>query len=317
MSDSETSAALVVAAGDDALSPVAWPRADLDPAAVYVSALGTEKSRRAQRGALATIAALLGFAPDAVPWAQLRYQHCNAIRTRLVERYAPATANRFLAAMRGVLREARRLGLMSAEDCAAACDLRPARGSRLPKGRSLSRAELRRLFRACAADPKAGRRDAAMLALSFGGGLRRAELVGLDLADWNPDEGSLRVMGKGSKERLSYVVAGRPQLDAWLEQRGAEPGPLFWAVDHGGGLRRHRLTDHAVLLVFKRMAERANVPPFAPHDLRRSAISHLLDEGVDLAAAQRFAGHASPNTTARYDRRGEAAVKAAAAKLRF
>lgn len=315
MSTDETALA-VVEYGDEAL-PILRVRADQDPAAVYISALGTEKSRRSQLSALKTIAAELGTTPDRVPWPSLRYQHTNALRARLVERFAPSTANRLLAALRGVLREARRLGQMSAEDCVAACDLRPAKGSRLPAGRALTRNEVRRLFRACDADPKAGKRDAALLAVQFGGGLRRAEVVGLDLADWNATDSSLKVRGKGGKERLSFVVSGRPQLDSWLQQRGNDEGPLFVAVSRGGNLLRHRLSDHAILLILRRMAERANVAAFTPHDLRRSALTRLLEEGVDLAAAQKFAGHSSPVTTARYDRRPDEAIRVAASKIRF
>jgi len=80
---------------------------------------------------------------EELPWQRLGYQHTQALRTALANRYSPATANRHLAALRGVLREARRLGLMSAEDLQRAIDLPAVRGERLPRGRALSRGELR------------------------------------------------------------------------------------------------------------------------------------------------------------------------------
>lgn len=316
MTVNEALSVLATAYGGELL-PVLNVRPDENPVAVYLAQLGTQKSRRSQASALRGIAAELGTTPDRLEWRLLRYQHTNAIRARLVERLSPSTANRYLAALKGVLREARRLGQISAEDCLSACDLRPAKGSRLPAGRLLSRNEIRRLFRACAADPKAGKRDAALLAVGFGCGLRRAEIADLDVAHWNASDSSLRVMGKGSKERICFVLAGRPQLDAWLEQRGPAEGALFCAISRGGNLLRHRLSDNAILLTLRRMAERANVEPFAPHDLRRAAITRLLEEGVDLAAAQRFAGHSSPAVTARYDKRGDEAVRIAAGKIRF
>lgn len=79
---------------------------------------------------LHTIArSLSGGTADArtLPWGQLRYERTTVIRAALIERYAPATANRFLAALRGTLREARRLGLTSSEDLARAVDLMPHR----------------------------------------------------------------------------------------------------------------------------------------------------------------------------------------------
>lgn len=292
-------------------------RPELDPVRVYLAGLGSEKSRRSQLGSIRVIAKILGCPVERVPWAALTYSVTNAIRARLIESFAPATANKALCALRAVLREAWRLGLMSSEAQASAGDLRPAKGSRLLAGRALSRSEFRKLFRACAADPKAGKRDAAMLALLLGNGLRRAELVSLDLANWDPSAGTIKILGKGSKERLGFVISGRPYLDAWVQQRGLDAGPLFVAVGRGGHLLRHRLSDNAVLLVLKRMAKRAGVAPFSPHDCRRSAVTHLLDEGVDLAAVQKYAGHSSPLVTARYDRRSDEVVRAATSKLRF
>ena len=137
--------------------------ADRHPAAVYLASLGSAKSRTSQRSALEAIARELGAAGDlnAVPWARLRYPHVAALRTRIAEKYAPATANRFLSALRGVLQQAKRLGQMSAEDCASACDVKGVKGSREPAGRALSAAELGALFRACDVATTAGARDAA------------------------------------------------------------------------------------------------------------------------------------------------------------
>src|SRR5262249_35411199 len=126
--------------------------------------------------------------PLRFPWHELRYQHTQAVRTVLAERHAPAGANVALAALRGVLRECWRLGLMTAEDYHRAADLQGIRGERLPKGRALSAGELRALFAACAQDASpAGARDAALLAVLYGGGLRRSEATSLDLGDYTPE----------------------------------------------------------------------------------------------------------------------------------
>lgn len=308
-----------------ALSASTWPPSSLDrhPAAVYLAGLG-EGSRRTMRAALETVIRLAGREDldlYAFPWPSLRYQHTQALRAQLdnPERFAPATANKILAALRGVLRECFRLGYLTAEECERAVDLKRIKGASLPKGRALTRAELCALFRACEEDRRkaSGARDAALLAVLYGGGARRFEAVSLDLADFNPDSGCLTVRrGKGGKARTMYAANGsRAALDAWLEARGPEEGPLFCPVDKAGRVKVRRMTAEALYQALHRRAQEAGVEPFGPHDFRRTFISDLLDAGADLALVQQLAGHADPRTTARYDRRPEVAKRRAAELL--
>ena len=114
--------------------------ADRHPAPVYLAHLAPG-SRRTMRQALEVIADLVSggqIGAQALPWAQLRYQHTQAIRAALAERYSPSTANKMLSALRGVLKEAWRLGLLDAESYQRAADLPAVRGSTLPAGRALS-----------------------------------------------------------------------------------------------------------------------------------------------------------------------------------
>jgi integrase len=277
------------------------------------------------RTALTIIAGLLGVPErrDAegrdlryldVPWASLRYQHTVAVRARLQDRYAPATANKLLAALRRVLNEARRLGQLSADDYDRAVDLPTIRAQRLPRGRLVTEGEVAALLRACASDSTpAGARDAAILSLLRGGGIRRAEAAALDLADYDPESGAVTVRsGKGDKDRVVYAPAGaRSALRDWIEVRGVVPGPLFYGLVKGGGLVPRRLAGQAMAVVCAARAEEAGIAPFTPHDLRRTFISGLLDAGADIAVVQRLAGHEDPATTSRYDRRGEAAKQRA------
>jgi hypothetical protein len=104
---------------------------DRNPAVVYLARLAAG-SRRAMSAALETLARIASgpaATADAFPWAALRYQHTQALRTALAARYAPSTANRQLSALRGVLREAWRLGAMTAEDYRRAADLEPCAAS--------------------------------------------------------------------------------------------------------------------------------------------------------------------------------------------
>ncbi len=236
----------------------------------------------------------------------------------LAERYSHATANKTLAALRGVLRESWRLGQVDAETYHRAADLKGIRGYTLPRGRALSAGEIRGLFGACADDPTpAGRRDAAIFALLYGAGLRRAEVVALDLADYEADGGALTIRGaKGRKDRLAYATNGSAlALEAWLAVRSSDPGPLFHPINKGGRIQRRRMTSQAVFNMVRKRASQAQVPTFSPHDLRRSFISDLLDVGADISTVQHLAGHASVSTTATYDRRGEAAKRRASEML--
>jgi site-specific recombinase XerD len=253
---------------------------------------------------------------EMLPWAELRYQHTQALRAALADRYSPATANRHLAALRGVLREAWRLGLMNAEDLARAIDLPAVRGERLPRGRGLTRGELRSLFDSCRGGSPADARDAALMAVLYAAGLRRAEVVTLDVTDYEPETGAITVKGKGNKERVAYIDNGAADvMRVWLGVRGDVQGPLFCPVTQTGEVTVRPMTDQAVYAILRSRSKKANVKAFSPHDLRRSCVSDLLEAGVDISVVQRFVGHANVTTTARYDRRGEQAKKKAAKSL--
>ncbi len=309
-------------AGSRPLSPIASPLpADLHPARVYLASLSVG-SRRTMRAALETIAELISAGrADALTlaWQDLRYQHATAIRTALTERYAPATANKMLSALRGVIKECWRLGYIDAEQRDRTCDLAPVRGKTLPKGRSLTVGERKALFDWCAEDekPARGARDAALLAVLYVCGLRRGEVPGLDLRDFDPDTGELKVRhGKGAAERIVYATGGAGDaLRGWILHRGEQPGPLFWPVLKNGKPTNRRIKDQMVYDVLKRLKEATGSKNFSPHDFRRTFVSDLIDARGDISVAQQLAGHASPETTARYDRRGERAKKEAAEGL--
>jgi site-specific recombinase XerD len=294
-----------------------WPL-DQNPAAVYLAGLG-KGSQRTMRSALNTIAIMVsGGQADALTlaWSRLRFQHTAAIRAKLAEVYAPATANKMLSAVRGVLRAAWRLGQLDAETYQRAVDLEVVKGERLPTGRNLTTGEISAMFAACANDQtSAGIRDAAILAL-LRLGLRRQEIASLELADYNPAEKTLTVRGKRNKERLVLLMnAATAALADWLTVRGDDPGPLLRAVNKGGRILRKGISPQAVYNVLRKRARLAGVCDLTPHDWRRTFAGDLLDAGADLSVVQKLMGHASPTTTARYDRRPEAAKRRAVERL--
>lgn len=292
-------------------------RAPTNPAAVYLSSLAPT-GRYSMMRTLDRIAAMLGHTWRTMPWADLRYEHVQAIRAKLAEMYKPRTVNTALCGLRRVAQESWRLGLMDSEDYRRIADVPSVTGHTLPAGRAIGPGSLGAMMRVCMEDPTpAGARDAAIISMAYGAGLRRAESAGLDLADVLADDGegiTLKVTGKRNKERLVYLDNGAAlALRDWLAVRGDGDGPLFWRGRKGGHLERGQgMTPQAIRDVIHRRAKQAEVQNVTPHDLRRSFVSDLLDAGVDIATVAKMAGHANVQTTARYDRRPEDAKKRAA-----
>jgi site-specific recombinase XerD len=302
------------------LHPAVPLPADRHPVKVYLARLDVN-SRRTMRAAVEAAAVRLTggvHTAETLPWAMLDYQHMLALRSQLATQYAPATANRILTAVRGVLQECRRLGFMPLEQQLRAGEVPPVRGQRVPKGRMLAADEIAQLFRVCAADDgPAGRRDAALLAMLYGAGLRRTEAVNLDVADYDLTTGQLLIRcGKGRKDRQLFAGNGTATaVREWLAVRAQDPGPLFVPIGKSGRLFPRRLSDKAVTHILQERAAEATITAFSPHDLRRSYISTLLASGVDLVTVSALAGHASVTTTATYDRRGDEAKRQAAERL--
>jgi site-specific recombinase XerD len=294
--------------------------AERHPASVYLSGLAPG-SYRTMRQALDTIAALLtgGVADaDLVDWSKVRYAHAKVVRARLKKSYAPATVNKTISAFRGVLREAWRLGQMSAEDFHRATDLKAVKRETLPRGRALGAGELAALMRVCCADSSpAGARDAALIGVLYACGLRRSEAVALDVSDLDPETGALTIRSaKGNKDRLVYATNGAADaLADWLSLRGSHAGPMFNPVNKGGRIIDRKVTGQAVMAALAKRARQAGVAHVSPHDLRRSFVSDLLDAGADITTVSKLAGHAGVGTTMRYDMRGEKTKRRAAALL--
>ena len=170
----------------------------------------------------------------------------------------------------------------------------------------------------CRADENpASVQNRAVIGLAYLSGARRAELVGLHLADVDTEPYAIRVVGKGGKERLVPLSPSvGPLLEAWMELRGRSEGPLFCPIDRGGNLRLGQtLTGEAIRQILSRRTRASGVASHLPHDLRRTYAGDLLDAGADLPAVQQLMGHASPSTTSRYDRRGDQARRSAAERL--
>ncbi len=220
-----------------------------------------------------------------------------AWRTR--EGYSPRSNARLLSALRAFYSHCLRRGLRRDDPTALLAPPKLPRA--LPK--ALAESQIDALLAAPDADTPLGLRDRAMLELMYACGLRVSELVHLPATAVNLRQGVLRVMGKGSKERLvplgeeaqhwleRYLAHSRPQLAG---KRAL--APLF--LESSGGAPSRQAFWHLV----KRYAAAAGIDPakISPHGLRHSFATHLLNRGADLRALQLLLGHSSLSTTQIY-----------------
>lgn len=148
-------------------------------------------------------------------------------------------------------------------------------------------------------DYKYAERDFAVFELLYSSGIRRAEAAGLNVGDVDFYGGFVRVMGKGSKERLAPV--GDKALGALRVYLNTRPRPLTPSMPLFLNHLRTRLSDSGLALVIKKMARRARFArPLNPHAIRHSFATHLLDNGCDLKSVQEMLGHKNLQTTEIY-----------------
>jgi integrase/recombinase XerC len=245
----------------------------------------------------------------------------EALRGFLADRHrqqdSRATAARKLAAVRTFLRYLRREAII--DDDPGALIATPKRDIRMPA--HLSEAEMTALLDAPAGDTPLSRRDRAILELFYASGLRLSEVAGLDMDDVDVGSKRVRVLGKGSKERLiPFNTSTQRAVREYVKDRAAIVGqerqegrearssrqssrsrhsrprdPLF--VNYRGTRLTARSIDRIVRKYVAASSARMGI---SPHALRHSFATHLLERGADLRAIQELLGHANLSTTQRY-----------------
>jgi site-specific recombinase XerD len=296
------------------------PRVVPHPVSMYLDGLA-ETSQPAIRSGLNKIAQLVNPDADAytIPWEEMDYEHTKKIRTEIVKRYKPRSANRMIASIRGVLRTAWRLGLISTDQFHRAIDIKHERVTDLPPaGRWVETNEMVQLLKGAAGakDPMRGLRDQALVIVLYAGGLRRQEASALEVTDYDPETGAMQVQrGKGRKYRMVYIPEGyRGWIEPWWRVRRDQGAPLFVGWTRLGPTKK-QLSADGVDTALNLIRKRAGIAKLTPHDLRRSFATELLENGADLLQVQKLMGHANVSTTSIYDRRGERGKKAAIEKF--
>lgn len=215
---------------------------------------------------------------------------------RYLRTYAPnaTTRARKLSSLRSFCRFLKRTGELD-HDPTEQLEA-PYRRRTLPK--SLSQAQVEK-FLEQATDSKTPLRDRAMLELAYSSGLRASEVVGCQLSDFDFGQGTLQVVGKGNKERITlFGETCRRILVAYRDEERVEPtdGGAFFTNEKGG-----RLTTRTFQNVVKRWCASCGLPEnVSPHTLRHSFATHLLDGGADLKTVQQLLGHEDLATTQIY-----------------
>lgn len=309
------------------------PSSGRNPYLTYLNRLKSPETKRTMQGCLDRLAIIMvpalkkaGHAHpgEIIPWHMARYEHATALSGVIAEKLAlgakgaeggwsPAHANKHLTAWRQVMTEAKKLKLMTVAEWDEACDIAGIEVSGELAGRRIRNDEITTMLSTCAAEETPiGTRDGAVIALLWTTGGRRAEAAGARTERYDTAERSITIIGKGNKPRTVYVnPLAVPYIENWLALVGTRTGPLLRPVDKWGHVTARHLSTTAIGMIVAKRCEQSRLLPLTTHDYRRTFISNLLDRGADIATVQKIVGHASPVTTARYDRRTKRTQRAA------
>ena len=238
---------------------------------------------------------------------RLAFNRIVVVRYRMhleARRLAANTINQQLAAIRRLAHEAADSGLLSPELAAGISRVKGVKQLGFRSGNWLSAEQSSEVLKRAYGASLRAKRDYAMLAVLFGCGLRRSELVGLELDEVQMRQGHWAVVdlvGKGGHIRTvpipRWVKAG---LDLWIAEAGITEGKIFRAVARTGKVWGKGISQNVVWYVVKTCCERVGLEHIAPHDLRRTCAKLCHSSGGELEQIQFLLGHASVQTTERY-----------------
>lgn len=288
----------------------------------YISGLAPS-GRRGITSLLNRSASILkrGTGADNYPWEQLNYAAVAKVRAALLDDgYAVSSVNMAVSALRGVAQTAFNLNCMDAETLARIRSVKRVSGDIQRKGRALDKQEIRALIQAAKQHPQPVRRcrDTAIILTLCGTGLRAGELIKLERKDY--DNGILTVrQGKGRKYREIHVAdAVDKAIRAWLKVSGVKEAgdALFNRIQRNGKVDSQPLTTTGLTGILEQLQHTAGIARFTPHDMRRTFITRLLEQGVDINTVRQLAGHSDISTTTRYDCRGESMKISASMRIK-
>jgi len=221
-----------------------------------------------------------------------------------MESLSPSTINVRLSAVRKMVGEARRAGMIGQEEAASLIDIPniSQKGTRL--GNWLTREQAKELLAAPDRSTLKGKRDYVILALLVGCALRRNELAELDVETIQQREGRwvlADLEGKGRRIRtVAIPIWVKQGINAWMTAASIEDGRLLRSVSKSGNINRDTLSDWAVWSVVEQSSKQIGIEHFSAHDLRRTCAKLCRKSGGDLEQIKFLLGHSSIQTTERY-----------------
>jgi integrase len=221
-----------------------------------------------------------------------------------MEALSPSTINVRLSAVRKMVGEARRAGMIDSEEAASLTDIPniSQKGTRL--GNWLTREQAKELLAVPDRSTLKGKRDYVILALLVGCALRRNELAELDVETIQQREGRwvlADLEGKGRRIRtVAIPIWVKQAINAWMTAAGLEDGRLLRSVSKSGKVNRETLSDWAVWSVVEQSSKQIGIEHFGAHDLRRTCAKLCRKSGGDLEQIKFLLGHSSIQTTERY-----------------
>lgn len=289
-----------------------------NPAKTYILSLDSEVNSKNTALALNRLCKRLSNKAcyEAFDWSKLNYTSLISLKADLQnDNYSAGSINTYLALFKGVSVNAWRQKIISTDDYLHIQDIKRVKNQRIVSGRSLSASEIKILIKHCTnQQTNAGKRNAALIALAYGAGLRVHELISVTTDNYFSDH--VRIVGKGNKERKNPLPSFVSKIvDQWLTSRKKfDCEHLFLRIHRGDHIKNNKLSKQSIGMIFSKILTQAKTEHFTPHDLRRSFATNLLDAEVDLFTVQNLMGHANSDTTKLYDLRGDK-VKARAVEL--
>ena len=292
------------------------------PSDLYLLSLQSATSKVTMGSILNTVAnKLQGVSSHKVcDWSQLSYEKVLMLISDMKEEgKSPSTMNLYLACIKGVAKASWMSKVIDVETYQWIKEVKRIKGTTIPKGRSLVVGELRKVINHCTDKATVGgTRDAAIFATLYSAGLRRAELINLQLSDINFITNEIKINGKGGKQRTTVVSEDSLDLiKSYLKVRGDKEGVLFSRCWKSGKIGDTMLSTQAIYAMVCNTTSELGLPKMSPHCYRKSFCTDLLENGTDIFTVSKLMGHSSIETTKVYDKRLDSVKNAASKSLSF
>jgi site-specific recombinase XerD len=282
----------------------------LCPVEQYKLSLGSNESVRTAETRIKVCAIIWGCKDRSqIIWNKLTKAHVlGIVKTLEHQGKKIATIKNTLSCLKSVIKEAYDLDMIESENYHKIMSVRPPKGFQEETGVALDVSSIRKLLDhiGSLSDSK-GIRDNAIVSLLVSTGLRKAEATNILLSNIDFSTQQILIKGKGNKERkVGLNQTAFNAIQKWLtEVRGTDEGYLFTRIRKNGKMNPLvRFSDQSIYDIAKDRCGEVGIK-IATHDLRRTFITFMLSNGVDVLDVMKMAGHSSPETTKRYDKSGQ------------